>query len=112
MEDVGRLTECEAEIGPFERDVRKADDGPSSGLLRGQPVRIGLKPRQRHPCLDAPLHDDELDLHVNRRGKLGLGRSEPPQLEDFAWLGPRRAMRKFRHARIVPDTVDTIAGRS
>ena len=48
----------------------------------------------------------------NRRGELGLGSSELPQLEDFAWLGPRRARRKFRHARIVPDTVDTIAGRS
>ena len=38
-EDVGRLTECEPEIGPFERDVREANDGPSSGLLRGPEAR-------------------------------------------------------------------------
>jgi hypothetical protein len=71
-------------------------------------LRIGLDPRQRHAPLDSPLDDDELELHVNRRRELGLGRSELPQLKDFAWFGPRRARRKFGHAwivlaRIVPD---------
>jgi hypothetical protein len=83
-EDVGGLTECEPEIGPFERNVPEADDAPSGDLLRGQPLRIGLDPRQRHPKLDAPLHVDELELHVNRRRELGLGGSELLQLEDLA----------------------------
>ena len=83
-QDVGRLPERQAEVGPVERNVGEADERPAGGLLRAQPLGIGLNPGQRHARLHAALHVDERDLHVDGRRQLGLRRLQFFQLDDFA----------------------------
>ena len=46
--------------------------------------RVGLKPRQRHARLDAALHVDERDLHVDGARQLGLRGLDLFELDDFA----------------------------
>ena len=91
LQDVGGLTERQTKIGPVERDVPEADERPAGRLLRAEPFRIHLNPRQRHAPLHAALHVDEGNLHVDRRCELGLRDLELPELDDFARLGARRA---------------------
>ena len=83
-EDVSRLAHREPEIGPVERDVREADDRAAGRVLGAQPCRIGLNPWQRHARLHAPLHLDELDLHVDGGRQLGLRELELPELDHFS----------------------------
>ena len=75
------------EIGPLERDIPEAHDGPSGRLLRAEPFAIGLNPRQRHARLHAALHLDERELHVDGTGQLGLRGLELLELDDFARFG-------------------------
>jgi len=56
-QDVGRTAERQAEIAPVERDVGEADQRPSLALLRPEPVRVSLDPRQRDARLHAPAGD-------------------------------------------------------
>ena len=60
-------------------------------LLRAEPFAIGLNPRQRHARLDAPLHLDERELHVDGDCQLGLRSLELLELDDFARFGARSA---------------------
>ena len=98
MQDVGGLPERQAEIGPLERNIAESYGRPASGLLSRQPGRVRVNPRKRNPRLNAPLRLDELDLHVDRCGQLGLGETELPQLADFPGLGAWRTNGAFGHA--------------
>ncbi len=57
---------------PVERDVFEPHDRAARPLLRGQPFLFRLNPGQRHASLDAALHVDELDLHVDGDAELGV----------------------------------------
>ncbi len=99
VQDVGRLPQRQPEVGPVDRDVGEADDGPSGSELRRQARRVRLDPGQGDACLDAPLHLHELDLHVDGRFELRLFAADPPQLEDLRRVGARTADGTLAHSR-------------
>ena len=107
QQDVGGLAERQPEIGPVERDIAEAHGGASGCLLGGEPVRVGLNPWQRDPRLHPALHVDERELHVDRRGELGMVDAELLELGDVARIRTRRARGTLGHERIV-SSVDTI----
>ncbi len=100
-QNVGGLAERQPEIGPFERDVAEPHQRPAGRLLRPQPLRVGLNPRQRNARLHAALHLDQGDLHVDRRSKLGLPGFELLELDNLARLGARGTRRAVGHRAIV-----------
>ena len=53
-------------------------------------------PRQRHAPLDAALHVDQRDLHVDGGRQLRLGGLQLLELDDFARFGARRTRRAIR----------------
>src|SRR6266853_537400 len=63
----------------------------SSGSNRRRMSAVGRDPRQWDAQLHAALHFHERELHVDRRGKLGLVGLQPLEFDDFAGLRSRRA---------------------
>ncbi len=89
-QDVGGLAHRETEVGPLERNVAEAHRRSAGLLLRRQPFRVGLNPRQRHPRLHPALGVHQVDLHVDRRRQLGLRSLQLSQFENFARFGAGR----------------------
>src|SRR6185436_20464266 len=71
-QNVCRLAEREPEVRPVERHIAEAHGGASGRLLAGEPLRVWLDPWQRDPRLNPPLHLDQGELHIDRRGELGM----------------------------------------
>ncbi len=89
QQDVGGLTQRQAEVAPLERDVGEADERTARGLLGARPGRIDRDARQRHAPLHPALHLDERKLHVDRGRQLRLGQLELLELDDLARFGAR-----------------------
>ena len=75
----------------------KRTSGRPAACCAPQPLRVDLNPRQRHARLHAPLHVDQRDLHVDGARQIRLLGFELFELDDFAWLGARRAGRTVGH---------------
>ena len=58
-------------------------------------IGVQLEQRQRHAALDAPLELEQLQVHVDRVGKLGMPFSQRPQLDGLPRFRSRRA--RWRH---------------
>ena len=89
-QDLGHLAEQRAELAPVERDLVEAQDGLALAKLARQPHGIELEPRRRQPRLDAPLHHDELDLHVDGARQFGLRGLELPEGGQLGGVGALR----------------------
>ena len=98
VKDVGRLSQRQAEVSPVEGNVSEADHRVARKLLSRQPCRVRLKPRQGHARLDAALHLQQSELHVDGRRQLRLCDLELFELHDLARLGAWGAGRPVRHA--------------
>ena len=97
QQDVGSLAQRQTEIAPLERDIAKADQRSSRRLLRALPLGIDLDPRERHARLDAPLHVDQRNLHVDGRRQLRLCGLQVFELDDFPGFCARRSRGAFGH---------------
>jgi hypothetical protein len=80
---VGNLSEQRAELTPLERDLVEPEDGPAFAELPGEPDGIELEPGRGEASLNAALGDEELHLHIDGAGELGLRRLELPEGGQF-----------------------------
>ena len=86
MEDVCRLAEDQAEVGPLDQQIVEVDEAfAACDACRD----LGLLPLWHwgpQPSVNAPLQLGQVNLHVNRRPKLRVPRLQCPEFGDLAWF--------------------------
>ena len=82
--DVGRLAHDQPEIAQFQRDVFEPQQRRRFGLMPRDDVGAHVEVRDRNPPLDAALHFEQLELHVDRVGEFGLPFLQRAKLDRFA----------------------------
>ena len=96
VEDVRRLADHQAEVGEIERDLLEPQQRTALQLVALEGVGVEVERRQRHAALDAPLQLEQLDVHVDRVGELGMPGLDGAQFRDLARFGARRSGRAGR----------------
>ena len=84
MKDIRRLADQQAEIGQIERNLLELQQRSPLQLVALEGVGVELERRQRHAALYAPLHLEQLDVHVHRAGEFGMPGLDGAQFCDFA----------------------------
>ena len=103
-ENIGRLADPEPQLRQLKRYVFESQERLRTGLVLREGPLVEREGGKRSPSLNAPLHFEQLEVHVDRSGELRLLLLERSQFLDFTRFGaarPRRTGRSIGHRKSI-----------
>ena len=90
-QDVGDLPDHQPQVRQVERNVLEPKHRACVRLMLRENLSAQLEPWQRHAPLDAPMHFEQLQVHVHRLAELGMRVPDRAKLHRFTGVGSRRS---------------------